>query len=424
MFCPGCGKKVENNAEICPNCGKSLRRTDDNKVSKKVIGIAAAILAVLVLIAVTVLIVNNISVGRYNRLIKKGNTYLAEMDYDNGIAAFDEAIKIDPKRPDAYEGKVNIYIAKGDYESELAVINDGFAAIEGDEYVAQFTEFATEAYEQYADVLVSEGNYEEALEVLEDGNELMPGELSDKIADVMQDASEQQKAEETDAESEADVSTQESSTDTENESNTGSSQETLLAVNINLSLGNDGTYTLKGFVQRLSPVTVSYVDYANMKIGDVMSFDYYGQTLVVQCYFIVDGVRYLYYEGETFSSIDEFYKLSQYDWYFYLDPKNTNGGGNITLYYASDESEIGGNGPMKNSTSNSEESFIVDSNCNVEVSEVYYDVNEMKAVGKKATTLEQLYEDSNNGISTTSGVEIELNAANEVISICSPQVVG
>ncbi|MBQ1457267.1 MAG: zinc-ribbon domain-containing protein, partial [Butyrivibrio sp.] len=307
MICPGCGKEVKNNAGFCPNCGRSLKRTDDNKDSKKIIGIVATILAVLVLIAVTVLIVNNISANRYNRLIDKGNNYLEEMQYDDGIVAFDEAIRIDPKRPDAYEGKVNVYVAKGDYESALAVINDGFAAIEGEEYVAQFTGFSTKVYEQYADVLVSEGNYQEALEVLETGNNLMPGQLSNKIADVMYDASEQQKAEETDAESEADVSTQESSTDTENESNTGSSQETLLAVNINLSLGNDGTYTLKGFVQRLSPVTVSYVDYANMKIGDVMSFDYYGQTLVVQCYFIVDGVRYLYYEGETFSSIDEFY---------------------------------------------------------------------------------------------------------------------
>ena len=107
MICPGCGKEVKKNAGFCPNCGRSLKRTDDNKDSKKIIGIVATILAVLVLIAVTVLIVNNISAGRYNRLINKGNNYLEEMQYDDGIVAFDEAIRIDPKRPDAYEGKVN-----------------------------------------------------------------------------------------------------------------------------------------------------------------------------------------------------------------------------------------------------------------------------------------------------------------------------
>ena len=219
MICPGCCKEVKNNAGFCPNCGRSLKRTDDNKDSKKIIGIVATILAVLVLISVTVLIVKNISAGRYNRLIDKGNNYLEEMQYDDGIAAFDEAIRIDPKRPDAYEGKVNIYVAKGDYESALAVINDGFAAIEGDEYVAQFTEFSTKVYEQYADELVSEGNYQEALEVLETGNNLMPGQLSNKIADVMYDASEQQKDQEADTKSEADVSTQESSTDIEDTSN-------------------------------------------------------------------------------------------------------------------------------------------------------------------------------------------------------------
>ena len=421
MFCPGCGKEVKNNAEFCPNCGKSMKRTDDNKGSKKIIGIAAAILAVLVLIAVTVLIVNNISAGRYNRLIDKGNNYLEEMDYDDGIVAFDEAIKIDPKRPDAYEGKINIYIAKGDYESALAVINDGFAAIEGDEYVAQFTEFATGVYEQYADALVADGNYVEALDVLEKGNKLMPGQLSNKIADVMMDASEQQKNAETDTASEADALTQENSTDTKNESNTenvsntGSVQETLDIFDINLSLGNDGTYTLEGTVNRKDLVTVSYDDYTNMNIGDVMSFDFgYSEPQVLQCYFIVDGVRYLDNEGKTFSSIDEFYELRNYGGYYYLDPENTNGVGDIILYWASDDDEIGGYGQMAR-YSYSVESFTVNSNCYVKVQ---YDENGMWTDTKREITLEQFYEDFTNGL-VPSYLEIGINAANEVISIRS-----
>ena len=418
MFCPGCGKEVKNNVEFCPDCGKSLKRNDDNKGSKKIIGIAAAILAVLVLISVTVLIVNNISANRYNRLIDKGNNYLEEMQYDDGIAAFDEAIRIDPKRPDAYEGKVNIYIAKGDYEGALSVINDGFGAIEGDEYVAQFTEFSTEVYEQYADVLISEGNYAEALEVLESGNNLMPGQLSNKIADVMYDASEQQKDQEADTKSEADVSTQESSTDIEDTSNEDQVRETLDIFDIDISLGNDGTYTLEGTVCRYDPVTVSYDDYINMNIGDVMSFDLGEKSLplVLQCYFIEDDVRYLATEGRTFSSIDEFYELSQYDWYYYLDPKNTYGG-DITLYWVSDWHDIGGYG-QEARTSYSEESFTVKSNCYVKVQ---YDENGMWADTKREITLEQFYEDFTNGL-VPSYLEIGINAANEVISIRSEYV--
>lgn len=417
MICPGCGKEVKNNAGFCPNCGRSLKRTDDNKDSKKIIGIVATILAVLVLIAVTVLIVKNISAGRYNRLIDKGNNYLEEMQYDDGIVAFDEAIRIDSKRPDAYEGKVNIYVAKGDYESALAVINDGFAAIEGDEYVAQFTEFSTKVYEQYADVLVSEGNYQEALDVLEKGNNLMPGQLSNKIADVMYDASEQQKADKTDTKSEEDVSTQESSTDTEDISNEDQVKETLYIFDIDLSLGNDGTYTLEGTVSRDELVTVSYDDYVNMNVGDVISLDLYYGTKVLQCYYIVDGVKYLYYEGETFSSIDEFYELSQYDWYFYLDLKNTDGARNIILYYATDE-HGGGYGPMIATTSYSEESFTVKSNCYVKVQ---YDENGIWTDTKREITLEQFYEDFTNGL-VPSYLEIGINAANEVISIRSEYV--
>ena len=422
MFCPGCGKEVKNNAEFCPNCGKSLKRTDDNKGSKKIIGIVAMILAVLVLIAVTFLIVNNLSAGRYNRLIDKGNNYLEQMDYDDGIIAFDEAIKIDPKRPDAYEGKVSIYIAKGDYENALLVINDGFEAVEGQENITRFTEFAVGVYDQYADVLVSEGNYQEALEVLEKGNDLMPGQLSNQIADVMQNASEQQKTEETDTASEAEASTKESSTDTEEVSEKDSVKETLYIYDIDLSLGNDGTYTLNGTVSRDDPVTVSYDDYQNMNIGDVMTFDFGGSAsnVLLQCYFIEDDVKYLSIEGKTFSSIDEFYELElSMGGYYYLDPKNTYGG-DITLYLASDDDEIGGYGQMAR-TSYSEESFTVKSDCNVVV---YYNENGIEDYIRREITLEQFYRELTNGIGKSFSFKIDVNATNEVITICSPKVIG
>ena len=136
--------------------------------------------------------------------------------------------------------------------------------------------------------------------------------------------------------------------------------------------------------------------------------------MALQCYYIVDGVKYLYYEGETFSSIDEFYELSQYGEYYYLDPKNTYGSA-ITLYSASDDFKLDG---QMSRTSYSEVSFTVNSNCYVKVQ---YDENGMWTDTKREITLEQFYEDFTNGL-VPSYLEIGINAANEVISIRSEYV--
>lgn len=50
-----------------------------------------------------------------------GVRYLSEGNYEEAIIAFTAAIEIDPKRPDAYNGLANTYIAMGDYDSAAGV---------------------------------------------------------------------------------------------------------------------------------------------------------------------------------------------------------------------------------------------------------------------------------------------------------------
>lgn len=74
-----------------------------------------------------------------------------------------------------------------------------------------------------------------------------------------------------------------------------------------------------------------------------------------------------------------------------------------------------------NRTSYSVESFTVNSNCNAYV---YYDENGNWIETKREITLEQFYEDFTNGIVKQVSFKIDVNAANEVISICAPLAVG
>lgn len=50
-----------------------------------------------------------------------GVRYLSEGNYEEAILAFTAAIEIDSKRPEAYSGLANTYIAMGDYDKAAGV---------------------------------------------------------------------------------------------------------------------------------------------------------------------------------------------------------------------------------------------------------------------------------------------------------------
>lgn len=55
--------------------------------------------------------------------------YLAELKYDDAILAYEVAIRIDPKREDAYIGLARAYIGKREYEKALNAIERGISEI-------------------------------------------------------------------------------------------------------------------------------------------------------------------------------------------------------------------------------------------------------------------------------------------------------
>lgn len=89
-----------------------------------------------------------------------GVRYLSEGDYEQAIIAFTAAIKIDPKRAEAYLGRADAYIGSGETEENLA------AALADYEAVLALDESCADAWLGLADVYIRQGDYDKAMEIL------------------------------------------------------------------------------------------------------------------------------------------------------------------------------------------------------------------------------------------------------------------
>ena len=159
MFCPKCGKSVVEGAAFCKYCGaKILRRSaagkqgapagrpvrptgrsmsgagsqgarkrqqspqrpaGTGKAPKRPDGrtvriMAAAAGAVLLIAAFAGTAYAVSPARRASRQVSIGDRYLSELDYDQAMVAYENAISIDPKSEDAYKGVVDAALAKAE----------------------------------------------------------------------------------------------------------------------------------------------------------------------------------------------------------------------------------------------------------------------------------------------------------------------
>ena len=93
-----------------------------------------------------------------------GMRYLNEGNYQEAIIAFEAAIKIDPKRPEAYLGAAEAYVGLGDTDSARKILEKGYAATNDDtlkplSYEApQIEELYSEDFD-YTDSMGNSGHY-------------------------------------------------------------------------------------------------------------------------------------------------------------------------------------------------------------------------------------------------------------------------
>ncbi len=77
-----------------------------------------------------------------NEKLELGQKYLVELDYSNAVLEFTDAIKIDPKNPDAYIGLAEAYIGTGDTEKAIEALERGYEET-GDERIKQMLDELT-----------------------------------------------------------------------------------------------------------------------------------------------------------------------------------------------------------------------------------------------------------------------------------------
>lgn len=139
MFCDKCGAEIKTDEKFCYRCGAQLGSAKENSAPEEPVGkkkkrrtVVAGVVAVLLFVLALALFVVLFVVGgkdkKYDRQLTLAERYLDELNYDRAIAAYKEAIGIDPARTDAYKGLAELYEEQGRTEEALDILKEGYEA--------------------------------------------------------------------------------------------------------------------------------------------------------------------------------------------------------------------------------------------------------------------------------------------------------
>ena len=97
------------------------------------------------------------------RHLARAEKFMDQMDYEQAVIAFQAAIKIEPKRADAYLGLASAYQGMGKQEEAVQILAAGYENTRDREVSGQLEDVVMMRYEAY----MEEGDYERAEKILE-----------------------------------------------------------------------------------------------------------------------------------------------------------------------------------------------------------------------------------------------------------------
>ena len=95
--------------------------------------IAGIMVIVCIAVAVVIIALGGNSGKKLAEQLELAACYMDELDYEAAIVAYEAAIEIDPMCEDAYLGLAEVYVAMGEYEDAIKVLEDGYEATGSEE---------------------------------------------------------------------------------------------------------------------------------------------------------------------------------------------------------------------------------------------------------------------------------------------------
>ena len=144
MYCRNCGAQIPEGNRFCENCGTPVPdlmqsgSAEDAKAGTGLIlhhGMRKRTIILIAVIAALVIggiaggiaaaVSSHHASGTYQDKIDEGNQYLDSEQYDDALSAFDDAIAIEPKKPDGYIGKANVQSRQGKHQDAIETLTGG-----------------------------------------------------------------------------------------------------------------------------------------------------------------------------------------------------------------------------------------------------------------------------------------------------------
>ena len=130
---------------------------------QKITIVAIAFVAVTGVIVTLFVLLTTGKNNSYTEHLKLAEQYIDDLQYEQAIAELRAAIDIEPDRAEAYIRLADVYMAMGDTDSAIAVLEEGYR-ITGDEEISEILEMLKNRNEQEEDYSdgVTEGVHEDA----------------------------------------------------------------------------------------------------------------------------------------------------------------------------------------------------------------------------------------------------------------------